>query len=477
MKILALAVAAIAAIGLVSVIVAKAPQTGSAQTSRAAAASPTSNPKAAQPADSQATTKSKSKKPHDCISKPNFHNEIDGELIKREHSNAGPRLASPTFFLPAGIAAELILKEPYNDKKYYFGYIERPNDHNRDGLLGRITARRIAKDHSLVKKGLAKSGDTLLTLRVRNAFAGLWWKSADLYIYTCNSSPTSISKLTIPVSSKSYSNWVVWPTIIAVYLAAAFATSAAAKNREPWYRYLDPVYMTAGRFGRGSLSKLQILFFSMIVFGLLAYIVARTGVLSDLSPSILILLGIVGAGTTISKGIDARKDQISSENLAWLVRKGWIPSIDWATTNKASWRDIITSDGEFDVYRYQSCIVSLIVGVAILAAGINELASFKIPETLLGLLGLSQFVYVGGKVVASTSLGDLNSAVTELRDLETQIIDAASVRSDPYAADGGDALTVARRKYRNKARTVRVLFKSVTGRDVSDAAIKPSLAT
>jgi len=243
--------------------------------------------------------------------------------------------------------------------------------------------------------------------------------------------------------------------------------------------------MTAGADGKGSLSKLQILFFSMIVFGLMAYIVIRTGVLSDLSPSILLLLGIAGVGSVAAKGTDAQRNRIDFENWAWLIRKGWLPPAGWAAVNKASWHDIITSEDEFDVYRYQSCIFSLIVGVALLAAGINELASFTIPETLLGILGLSQVVYIGGKIVTQTSVGELNSALTELRSLEKKFIEAASANPDPNPAAGGDALIVSRRRagavsynnYIDKAKNVRLLFEAVTGRQVSDTAIEPSAAS
>ena len=154
------------------------------------------------------------------------------------------------------------------------------------------------------------------------------------------------------------------------------------------------------------MSKLQILFFSLIVFGLLSYIVARTGVLSDLSSSVLLLLGIAGVGSAAAKGTDEQKNRLSLANRLWLLQKGWLPSADWAAINDASWHDIVTNDGgEFDVYRYQSCIFSLAVGGALLVGGVNELASFSIPQTLLGILGLSQIVYIGGKLVSTSSVG------------------------------------------------------------------------
>jgi len=238
--------------------------------------------------------------------------------------------------------------------------------------------------------------------------------------------------------------------------------------------------MTAGSDGKGSLSKLQILFFSMIIASLLAYIVARTGVLSDLSQTILLLLGIAGIGSAAAKGTDTKVNRLDPDNAAWLVQRGWLKT-GLAATNEASWRDIISTEGEFDVYRYQSCIFSLIVGLALLAVGISELASFEIPNTLLGILGLSQVVYVGGKLVTPTSLSELNTAVTELRTVEKAYVDAALAHQDASPAAGGDVAAVTRRrageenyrKYVDKAERVAIQFKSATGFDAPSIALQP----
>ena len=99
--------------------------------------------------------------------------------------------------------------------------------------------------------------------------------------------------------------------------------------------------------------------------------------------------------------------------------------------NEAKWRDIVSSDGEFDVYRYQNCIFSAVVGLSLLFVGVTELSSFAIPDTLLGVLGLSQVVYVAGKLVMPPSFSDLNDSVDALRELETQFFEAATTTPDP----------------------------------------------
>jgi len=254
-------------------------------------------------------------------------------------------------------------------------------------------------------------------------------------------------------------------------------------------KYLDPVTLTAGSGGKGSLTKLQIFFFSFVVYGLLTYILMRTGLLSDLSPTILILLGIAGVGATASKAADLQKTRLNFENWAWLVRKKWLPKNGLAGKNDPQWKDLVTTDGEFDVYRFQMLIFSLVVGGALLKTGLTDLASFKIPETLLGVLGLSQVVYVGGKLAGPKSFSDLDDAISAARALETKFIEKAVATPDPAPPQGIDPvdppknIAAAKRRaggdlysaYLDKIKAVRIMFESVTDVAVDDTKIEPLL--
>jgi hypothetical protein len=306
--------------------------------------------------------------------------EVSTEIKSHTHVT-GPGLVPVPYFMPAGASFKLAINEPFDEDRRYFGYVERfaENENykyvNMDGFIegGAIGAIRIPDDDALVKAKLVDPGATLLTLQVPDSI-GSFWNQVELSIWTCDGlRPKYMSQLKMRASSW-YAGMVIWPLVLLIYFLAALATKKTdVKTGVPLVRYFDPVYMTAGSDGLGSLSKLQILFFSLIVFGLLSYIVARTGVLSDLSSSILLLLGIAGVGSTAAKGTDEQKNRLSFENRAWLIRKGWLPPAGWAAINKASWHDIITNDGgEFDVYRYQSCIFSLAVGGALLVGGVNE---------------------------------------------------------------------------------------------------------
>jgi hypothetical protein len=44
------------------------------------------------------------------------------------------------------------------------------------------------------------------------------------------------------------------------------------------------------------------------------------------------------------------------------------------------------------VYRYQSFIFGLVVIGGLIAAGVSQLSTFVVPNTILGIVGLSQVV-------------------------------------------------------------------------------------
>jgi hypothetical protein len=388
----------------------------------------------------------------------------------------GPELISTVFFFPAGSSVDVILREKFEATSTYFALVESKFEGGSDGKASllihknSIRAKQIPPEHTAVKNGEAQNTETLITVVLPSSIGG-WWEKVSLYIFKCaGREPAFASSLTMPASSSAYSTLAVSVIIIVIYVLAAIASAKVDEQRLSWIRYLDPVVLTAGPTGKGSLSKLQILFFSVIVFGLLGYIFLRTGLLSEISKTVLVLLGIAGVGSAASKATDVQRNRIKLENWAWFISKRWLPRGGLAALNQARWRDIVTSDGEFNVYRFQSLIFSLVVGGALLAAGITELATFTIPETLLGVLGLSQVVYLGGKLVSPPSCDELNKSTEELRELERTFIKAA----------GNRTAAAARRlpeydAYMERAKIVRIMFQEVTGHPVNENLVRPSM--
>jgi hypothetical protein len=234
-----------------------------------------------------------------------------------------------------------------------------------------------------------------------------------------------------------------------------------------WWRYLDPVVLSSGPNGEGSISRLQILFFSFLVLALLLFIFAKVGQLSGLSDTILLLMGISGISAGMAKAAEVGRERLSLENWAWLIDRQWMRQNGLAATKVASWSAIVTSTDGVDVYHVQMLVFSLVVGMSLLSSGVTstDLSSFEIPQSMLLLLGLSQAVYIGGKLVATPIVQDLDKALNKLHELETAFREAAlKDAAPPKTLD--EAIKRAEKEYFNfteQRKIVQTIFKTVIG--------------
>ena len=254
----------------------------------------------------------------------------------------------------------------------------------------------------------------------------------------------------------------------------------------PFLRCLNPVAMTADMFDRGSLPKFQILFFVLLVAWGLAYLAIFTGVLSDLSTSLVYLLGLPALGSLGAQLTNTNRDRLSSENWAWLVTRRVLPINDPGSTDGPRWSDLVMSGTELDMSKLQALTFSFIVGFGMLATGPEAFGKFEVPTTLLQILGLSQFVLVGGRLVKPAELGEVDSLVKELRSREAALRKAASTGVDvddsgkplgpapttppksvpPDVNAAAQVVPVAVSRYRDTAAEVQVLLEAMANRPV-----------
>ena len=206
------------------------------------------------------------------------------------------------------------------------------------------------------------------------------------------------------------------------------ADAKTKKQRPPpepnFWITLDPVQITAGPHGRGSLAKLQIFLFSLIVFGLLFYYQFRCGILTGMSTDVMLLMGISSVGAVGGKAAYVKNRRLSLDNWAWLRRKGWLP-VGYDVQPRAKWSELfLDSDTkEFDPYSFQMAVFSLVVAIALVRTGLGGLVSFRIPQELLALLGLSQAVFIGGKATENSGYVELDKKLTEVREHESKYLD------------------------------------------------------
>lgn len=225
---------------------------------------------------------------------------------------------------------------------------------------------------------------------------------------------------------------------------------------------INPVVLTAGTDGRASITKLQILYFTLIVTGMLIYVLLRIGVLGDMSSDVLTLLGIAGVSAVAAKQTAVGRRRLSGSNWAWLRRQGWTP-----TKREPSAGDLVTENGEFDIYRFQTLVFSLVVGMSLLFTGLFGLSSFELSPALLGLLGISQTIYVGGKAVSRPQISELNKKITELRNMARERVEAdAGIIPSTVVATSEDAAD-SKGQLEGKAEVVTDQQLTTTLRDVA----------
>src|SRR5207302_3333522 len=105
---------------------------------------------------------------------------------------------------------------------------------------------------------------------------------------------------------------------VAAYLCAALAAwrKTGAQGR-PGFT-LNPVSITAGVLGDGSISQLQVFGFSLLVASLMFFLWLWTGLLANISQDLLILMGISSSGAVGAKYAATLKSQLSADATKFL---------------------------------------------------------------------------------------------------------------------------------------------------------------
>ncbi len=196
---------------------------------------------------------------------------------------------------------------------------------------------------------------------------------------------------------------------------------------------LNPLKVIASNSGRASLSNAQIFFFTLIVLWLEIYWVLQEGELVPINESVLVLLGIAIAGSSVGRASDSARFRATAENWAWAKKKKWIKKNFTRSSPERTPRfgDLLTTDQGFDIARFQAVGFSLLIGIALIYSGYTAedakgFTEFTIDEGFLALIGISQGAYVGGKFVGGDLFKELNKMLDKARDLEIAFMKAVA---------------------------------------------------
>jgi hypothetical protein len=275
--------------------------------------------------------------------------------------------------------------------------------------------------------------------------------------------------------------------VFILYLAAGFSVRERWNHRVP----LNPLKIVAGISGRASLSNTQVFFFTLIVAWLALYWVVQEGDLVPINDTVLILLGITVVGTGASKAAAVSRFRVTGQNWAWAKKKGWIQKDFTRSSVQPTPKlgDLFTSDQGFEIAKFQAVVFSLIIGISLLYNGamVADPESFSkvaIDDAYLTLIGISQGVYVGGKMIGSNLIGELNQKLDKVRELELACTTAVAKSASWIAADAADrVMKLAREQcavseyaaYMSAATEASEIVAHLTGISVDTSKVGPEL--
>ena len=276
-----------------------------------------------------------------------------------------------------------------------FYVVAQINDEFLEKIPVRVSTRETVRvrNQDMAKKGWAID----LAMPVASGSVQAFWPSITYYVWACSAASTDRGTAPMFVAvAEARASQGLTSLVLALVLVGAFYLLVAYGHRASGRKFaaamglaasdgvtLNPIKLTAGLTGRGSISNLQTFVFSLIVLFLLTYIVLRTGVLSGLSENVIWLLGIVGGGAVGARIVANARDKLTPLNLRWALKRDWLRY----QTTLAS---LVTRDRELSVSRFQSIAFTSVVAIALLINGFADLETFTIPASLLGLLGASQ---------------------------------------------------------------------------------------
>jgi hypothetical protein len=358
------------------------------------------------------------------------------------------------------------------------------------------------------RTGTSEGGISLrFNAQIENKTFNPWWRRARVYLVGCRgndaSEPVMIGMFETTLAIRWFCAVLAVLMTLACYFGAAVGTFRIHRSQsqvdtrteldayfpEDVYprgtnfftlrQHFDPIVIAAGNDGRANAGRLQILFFSLIVFGMAIYIELYTGHLTRLSDNLLLLMGISGLGATLSSGIRLGRGRLHFDNWAWLIHRKWVPRGGVAQLNPARWRDLFNTEGEFDVYRFQMITFSLLVGAAMIWTVIQggDLGTFEMPSGMLQLLGLSQGVYLLGGLVSPPTVKELDDQIETLKLKEAQFREALDNATPSFLEEvdvlfneneSVKAAKVAYHAYLEAWEKTLTMFSSTLGREVPE---------
>ena len=209
------------------------------------------------------------------------------------------------------------------------------------------------------------------------------------------------------VTSRFYSflaglfGFVVAYSMLVYFRQIRRKTQQGGAEKMSWIKTISPLELIRGHNGTASLSNLQILWWSLAIFSLMIFVWIATGRLASLNQTILYLLGVTGGGS------------LAAKTVAMLNQNRTAAGAVTVPVRQMSWWDLVSDDGQLNLTKFQMLIFTIFTGLYVVSTVIGQITFPEIPNELLLLMGISNGIYVLGKV-------DLTNPHVNLAGLKVQ---------------------------------------------------------
>jgi hypothetical protein len=193
---------------------------------------------------------------------------------------------------------------------------------------------------------------------------------------------------------------------------------ATVRSEGNWGRWVSGLFV--GTDNAPSLSLFQIFVWTVITVWGLAYVFVVTGSLLTLTTEMMVLLGIAGTGSVLARFIGAEGEEPKTQ-------PKYQPFEFW---------QILSTQGRFDLLKLQLFVFTLMIAVYVIWQVLDTAAFPSLDMNTLLLMGISQGVYIGGKVAGTTAVSRAQTLKLE-RDVKSAALEQLTSQSKSLKQEEG----------------------------------------
>lgn len=221
-----------------------------------------------------------------------------------------------------------------------------------------------------------------------------------------------------------------------------YARGRRVKDGRDRPRWFSGLFL--GAEGTPSLSLLQVFIWTIITIWGFAYVYVVAGDLLSLTEEMMWLLGIAGTGTVLARWIGSSQGGPVPTDAAGVTRTaGGDCDTDFWT--------MLQTDGRFDLLKLQLFAFTVVIALYVVFRIADAAAFPQLDTNTLLLLGVSQGVYITGKLAQKTDLSSawsvraqLNVLAEQKPVLERKLQAARDLLTKAQAANPADPSAVAK---------------------------------